>query len=135
MVGRSTRVADADSNGNIQQAGPARFPPSAQIQARVVFGEITYFALTENQISTYATLGRLVTASVTLASMCFEAAFGCWLALTQGGISSTSSATISTVMWVAGASGLIMAVGAGILWWLKVKNKRGWLTNTFQLEQ
>ena len=135
MVGRSTRVTDADSNGNIQQAGPARFPPSAQIQARVVFGEITYFALTENQISTYATLGWFVTASVMLASLCFETAIGCWLALTQGGIASTSSATISTVMWVAGVSGLIMTVCAGIFWWLKAKNKRGWLTNTFQLEQ
>jgi hypothetical protein len=135
MAGRSTRVANSDSNGDIQQANPARFPSSASIQARVVFGEVTYFALTENQIGNYVALGWLVTASVTLASMCFEAAFGCWLALTQGGISSTSSATIGTVMWVASASGLIMAVCAGIFWWLKARNKQGWLTNTVQLEQ
>ena len=113
----------------------ARFPPSAQIQARVIFEEVTYFALTQEQVDTYTSLSWLTTVFLTLAGMSFEAVFASWIALTQGGLSLISELTLSTVMWAAGIAGLVLLASFVIFSCLKCRNKRGWLTNTVQLEQ
>ena len=132
---KSHKTASQPTDDGAQQAKPSRFPVSASIQARVIFGEVTYFALTSEQIDTYAALGWLITVCLTLVGVLLELAFGCWLALTQGNLSLAADTTINTTMWVTGVIGLLMAVLAGVFWWLRAKNKRGWLANTVQLEQ
>jgi hypothetical protein len=135
-MSKKSKPGDASSQiDNGRQEESPRFPPSSQIQARVVFGEMTYFALTRQQIDNYASLGWLITACITLVGILVEAAFGCWLAIQQGVLSPSSNATISIIMWVTGVSCLILLIFSGIFFWLRAKDKRGWLTNTVQLNQ
>jgi len=111
------------------------FPGAAQIQARVIFAETTYYALTHEQIDTHTKLGWLTTAFISLAGFAFEVAIGAWLALAQGACGPASAATLTTTVWVAAISGIILAGTAVVLAFLKISTRRGWLTNTFRLDQ
>jgi hypothetical protein len=100
-----------------------------------MFGQVTYYALTENQIDEYTKLGWLVAALGAVGGMCLEAAFGCWLCLQERTVlASTAWATVTAVMWVALALGITVLVFVAILVWLKVHAQRGWLRNTVQLQ-
>ena len=135
MKDRNDGVADDGLEENTSGPHSQLFPPSATLQARVVFGEVTYFALTAHQVETYTALGRIVTASWTVLVMLAEAAFGCWLALKQGMVSQVAGATIGTVMWIILVACVLLAVSTGIYCWLREKNRRGWLVNTVNLQQ
>jgi hypothetical protein len=111
------------------------FPDSAPIQARVIFGEVTYFALTQEQIDTHTALGWLATVFISLAGLALEAALGAWLAITQGANTPASSATLTTIMWTTVIAGAVLAIAAGIFIILKTKTRRGWLTNTLRLDR
>jgi len=135
-MGNTTMGAGGSgSRPSIQQTADERFPPSASIHARVVFGEQTYYALTENQIGQYTKLGWLVTVSATVAAMCLEAAFGCWITLLDPAPATTPQTTANVVMWVALALGIAIGVFSIILVALKVQGQRGWLRNTVELQQ
>lgn len=136
MGGTQTHARKGISRATTRQTDHELFPPSTTIQARVTFGQVAYYALTENQIDGYAKLGWLVTAFGAVAGMCLEAAFGCWLSLQERTVdASTAWLPVTVVMWVGLALGMVMLVFVAILVWLKVHAQRGWLRNTVQLEQ
>jgi len=135
MGGTQRDVGKGKSQANTRQTGHELFPPSTPIQARVMPGQVTYYALTQNQIDGYARLGWVVTLLGAVAGMCLEAAFGCWLSLQEwAALASAARATVTVVMWVALALGIAVLVFVAILFWLKVHAQRGWLRSTVQLQ-
>jgi hypothetical protein len=112
---------------------PSRFPGATQIQARVIFGEVTYFALTREQINTHTTLGWLTTVCISLAGLAFEAAIGASLAIAQGTGTPASMATLTNVLWATALAGSLLAITAVVFVLLKASTRRGWLTNTVRL--
>ena len=111
-----------------------QLPLAAAIQARVMISEVTFYAVTEDQIRSHGALGTLFTAFLSLFGVSAEGSFASWLAIEQGVVSPASKTTITVVMWVGIVAAIILGVCAAIFYVLQSRSRDSWVKNSVKFD-
>jgi preprotein translocase subunit SecG len=116
--GQMTAGTDISSNG--------AFSSAPRIEVSFPTRRSIYYSVTDSEINMYATLGWIATICLTLFGAFVGAAFGGWVALQQGNMPTTTTATLTTLMVITGIVSAIFLALSIFFMITQAKSKKDW---------